>query len=72
MLVFEELDPDLWRYMWFGFEAHLDEFIEVLFLVYCARCQPNIQEWFSASTYDLDSHAQVCSCDIGVMMFWRH
>jgi hypothetical protein len=37
MLVFEEIDPHMWCYMWLGFEVQLDEFVEVLFFVYYAR-----------------------------------
>jgi hypothetical protein len=56
-LVFKELDPDLWHYMWYECEGRLDEFLEVLFLVYFAHGWLNALEWFYVGLYDLNSHA---------------
>jgi len=44
-LLFEDIETKLWNFMWNEYKGKLDEFIDVLFLVYCVRCQPNIKEW---------------------------
>ena len=50
--VFEELDLGLSHYMWYEYVGHLDEFLEVLFLMYFACREPNAQGWFSTNTND--------------------
>jgi hypothetical protein len=53
-LVFEELDLNLWHYMWFEFKGHLNEFIKVLFLVYYFHCRTDMLDWLSASLNESD------------------
>jgi hypothetical protein len=52
-LVFEEIGLKLWN----EYDRKLDEFINVLFLVYCARYRHDINEWLTA--YANDSNSQV-------------
>lgn len=47
-MVFEDIEPILWN----GFDRKLNDFMEVLFLVYFARCHPDALEWISQ---DIDS-----------------
>lgn len=37
-LVFEEIELKLWNFIWNEYEGKLDRLIDVLFLVYRARC----------------------------------
>jgi hypothetical protein len=36
-LVFEEIEPILWNFMWKEFDGQLDEIIEALFFLYLTR-----------------------------------
>jgi hypothetical protein len=48
-MVFEELDPGLWHYLWFEHNGHHDKFILFLLMVYDIQCHTAILEWSSAS-----------------------
>jgi hypothetical protein len=42
-LMFEDNEPKLLSFMLKIFKGKFEEFIDVLFLIYCARCKPNDQ-----------------------------
>jgi hypothetical protein len=43
-LMYEDIEPKLLSFMLKIFKGEFEEFIDVLFLLYCARCKPNDQE----------------------------
>jgi hypothetical protein len=47
-LMYEDIEPKLLSFMLKIFKGEFEEFIDVLFLLYCARCKPNDQEWLPA------------------------
>jgi hypothetical protein len=43
-LMFEDIEPKLLSFMLKMFKGKFEEFIDVLFMIFCARCKPNDQE----------------------------